>query len=250
MSTGDDFLLVGAGLLAGVVGTAGGITSLVSYPALLAVGISPLLASMTNIVALVACLPGSALSSRTELRGRAQWLRKWCIVSVAGGAAGAALLLSTPAGIFARVVPVLLVLAALSLLAQPRLSAWQAGRLARPERVVLPVGVFATSLYSGYFGAGSGVMTLALVLLAVDQHVARANALKNMLIGVATVVSAAAFVLFGRVVWPAAAALALGAFAGSTIGPVVARSVPGTVLRVLVALTGIGLAVRLWVAPS
>ena len=110
--------------------------------------------------------------------------------------------------------------------------------------------MFATSLYSGYFGAGSGVMALALMLFSVDPDIARANALKNVLIGAATAASAAAFVLFGTVVWSAAAPLALGAFAGSTIGPVVARRVPGTILRVLVALTGIGLAVRLWVSPA
>src|SRR6202451_1560162 len=120
-----ELFLTAAGALAGLVGTAGGITSLVSYPALLLAGIAPLQANVTNIVALVACWPGSALASGPELCGRASWLRRWAVVAVTGGAVGAILLLSTPAGVFDRVVPYLLVFASLGLLLQPRISAWQ-----------------------------------------------------------------------------------------------------------------------------
>src|ERR1700753_3116639 len=100
-------LIALAGIVAGVVGTAGGITSLVSYPALLLVGIPALPANVTNIVALVACWPGSALASRPELAGRRSWLLRWLPVAAIGGAAGSALLLSTPGGVFTRVVPFL-----------------------------------------------------------------------------------------------------------------------------------------------
>lgn len=243
-------LLLGAGLLAGAVGSGGGITSLISYPALLAVGISVLPANVTNAVALVASWPGSALGSRPELQGQGSWLRRWALLTAAGGAAGAALLLCAPVGVFARVVPFLLVLASLALILQPRVSAWQENHLIPGNRFWLPCGLFAVSVYGGYFGAGSGVMVLALLLLTVDQHLARANALKNMLLGVTTVVAAIGFVLFGPVHWTAAAPLAIGTFLGSTVGPSVTRRVPGNVLRLLVALAGIGLAVRLWVAPS
>jgi hypothetical protein len=114
---------------------------------------------------------------------------------------------------------------------------------------LLPAGLVSLSVYNGYFGAGAGVMVLTLLLVTVNQHLPTANALKNMLIGVATFVAAVVFVFFGPVNWAAAAPLAVGMFAGSTVGPVVARHIPGNVLRVLVALTGFGLAVRLWVAP-
>src|ERR1700761_3184285 len=103
-------LIGAAGIAAGVVGTAGGITSLVSYPALLAVGIPALPANVTNIVALVACWPGSALASRPELAGSGSWLRRWAPVAALGGAAGSALLLFTPAGVFSRVVPFLVII--------------------------------------------------------------------------------------------------------------------------------------------
>jgi uncharacterized protein len=249
-SAADAVLLLGAGGLAGVVGTAGGITSLISYPALLAVGIPAWPANVANIVALVACWPGSAIASRPELQDRGPWLRRWLLVAAAGGAAGAALLLSTPAGVFGRVVPFLVAAASLGLLLQPRLSAWQEERPAKTTRLVLPFGLVSASVYNGYFGAGSGVMILALLLLTVDQHMARANALKNMLLGPASVVSAVIFALFAHVDWTAVIPLATGMLAGSTIGPWIARRMPGNLLRWLVALIGLGLAVRLWLAPG
>jgi hypothetical protein len=119
-------LLVVAGVLAGVMGTAGGITSLISYPALLAVGIAPLPANVTNVVALVGSFPGAAIGSRPELRGQAPWLKRWALLVAVGGAAGVALLLLTPDSLFNHIVPFLLLAAALTLLFQPRISRWHA----------------------------------------------------------------------------------------------------------------------------
>jgi hypothetical protein len=243
-------LLLGAGVLAGMVGSAGGTASLISYPALLAVGIPALAANMTNAVAFVASLPGSALGSRPELRGQGQWLRRWAPLAAVGGAAGAALLLLTPAGVFGRVVPFLVAFAALALLLQPRVSAWQEKHLRKTGKLLLPCGLFAVSVYDGYWGAGAGVMMLALLLLTVDQHLARSNALKNMLLGVADVVCSIGFVLFGPVHWAAAVPLALGLLVGSMAGPSLTRRVPGNAVRVVVAIAGLGLAVHLWVSPS
>jgi uncharacterized membrane protein YfcA len=243
-------VLLGAGIVAGLVGSAGGITSLVSYPALLAVGIPALAANVTNIVALVACWPGSALASQPELAGQASWLRRWAPIAALGGAAGSALLLSTPAGIFTRVVPVLVIAGSLALLAQPWLSSRRQQRSGPGRRFGLPVGLFTLSVYNGYFGAGSGVLILALVLLTTDPELPRANALKNMLIGAAAVVSAAAFALLGPVNWAAVAPLAVGMLIGSTLGPRVARRLPTAVLRWSIALLGLALAVQLWVKPG
>jgi hypothetical protein len=235
--------------MAGVVGTAGGITSLISYPALLAVGLSPLQASVTNIVALVACWPGSALTSGPELTGRSRWLFGWGFVAGTGGLVGSVLLISTPPGAFGEIVPYLLVFAALSLVAQPRLSSWRERHHVRATQLVVPCGLVLASVYNGYFGAGSGVITTALLLVTVEPEMAKANALKNMLIGVATVVSAVTLVALGHVDWSAALALGVGSFFGSTVGPLVARRIPAGLLRWLVALAGLGLAVRLWVSP-
>jgi hypothetical protein len=106
-SFADTVLLLGAGALAGAVGSAGGITSLISYPALLAVGIAPLPANVTQAVAFVASWPGSALGSRPEPRGQGRWLRHWALVVATGSAVGVALLLCAPARVFGDVVPFL-----------------------------------------------------------------------------------------------------------------------------------------------
>lgn len=249
ISYADAGLLVGAGVLAGIVGTAGGITSLVSYPALLAAGVPALAADVVNIVAIAVCWPGAALASRPELEGRAPWVGRWSCVAGAGGVVGAALLLLTPSSEFDRVVPFLVAVGSLALLFQPTLSA-RTGHRTHGNRPLLFGGVLSVSVYNGYFGAGSGVMTMALVMLTVDDHIARANALKNMLIGAATLSAALVLAAGASVDWSAVAPLAAGTFVGSTIGPRVARRVPAAPLRWLVALVGLGLAVRLWVAPA
>ena len=242
-------LIAAAGIVAGIVGSAGGITSLISYPALLALGIPAFPANVANNVSVTACWPGSALASRPELQGTASWLRRWAWVTAVGGAIGAVLLLSTPPGAFSRVVPFLVAAGALTLLLQPRLSALR-GRQAHASTPVLVAGLLLVSVYSGYFGAGSGVMTLSLLLLTVDQNLARANALKNMLVGAATVTSAVIFIIFGPVDWAAVIPLSIGMFVGSMIGPRLARRIPANVLRWLVALLALGLAVKLWIAPA
>jgi uncharacterized protein len=245
------FLAV-AGVLAGLVGTAGGITSLVSYPALLWTGVAPLQANIANIVALIACWPGSAMASRPELRGRGPWLRRWGIVAAAGGTTGSVLLLVTPAGVFGRVVPFLVVAGSLALLLQPRIAARPARQegAGRGSALLLPCGLFALSVYNGYFGAGSGVLLLALLLLTTEPDLVGANALKNMVVGAATIPSAVLFAVLAHVDWAAVGPLAVGMFAGSLIGPRVARRIPTGLLRWLVALTGLALAVRLWIAPA
>jgi uncharacterized protein len=242
---GDAVALVVAGTLAGLVGSAGGITSLVSYPALLAVGLPALSASIANNVALVACWPGSALSSRPELAGRTRWLRRWSLYTAVGGAAGAVLLLSTPPGVFERIVPFLIAVGSLGLLVEPRLTAWHERRRSRDSRLALPLGLVALSLYNGYFGAGAGVMTLTLLLLLVERHLPTANALKNMLIGAATLVSAAIFIFAGSVNWAAVGFLALGTLIGSNLGPRLVRRLPARLLRVVIALLGIAVATQL-----
>jgi uncharacterized membrane protein YfcA len=94
------------------------------------------------------------------------------------------------------------------------------------------------------------VMTLTLLLVTVDDHMARANALKNMLIGASSVLSALAFIIFGSVDWRAVVPLSIGMLAGSMIGPRVARRIPARVLRWLAALLGLALAARLWITPA
>ena len=243
----DVVILIAAGVLAGTVGSAGAITSLVSYPALLAVGVAPLTAGIANIVAVTASSPGSALSSRQELAGRGRWLATYGPVSAAGGAIGTALLLSTPAGAFTRIVPFLVVIGSVALLLSPWLAARRGQGPARTPRW-FGVASLAVSAYNGYFGAGSGVMLLTLCLVFVDDALPIANALKNMLVGAATIAASVGLILFGSVDWAAAVPLGAGIFVGGTIGPAVARRLAPELLRPLVAAFGLGLAIQLWLS--
>jgi uncharacterized protein len=250
ISTTDDIFLLVAGALAGLVGTAGGITSLVSYPALILAGVPALPAALANLVAGVACWPGSVMVSRSELRGTGSWARRWAPVSAVGAIAGAVLLLATPARVFSGIVPFLVAAASIVLLVQPLLSSWYSRRRSERDGVILPCGLLSIGVYNGYFGAGAGIMTLALLTVTVQQQMAKANALKNMLVGVVSVVSAAVFIAFAPIRWAVVLPLGAGMFVGSMFGPRLARCVPGDVLRWIVGLMGLGLAVRLWVVPS
>ncbi len=243
--------LLAAGVVAGLVGTAGGITSLVSYPALLAVGIPALPADVTNLVALVVCWPGAALTSRREVAGTGRFMARGLPVAAAGAALGAVLLLATPPGTFAVVVPFLVAAGSLALLVQPALTALAARRrrpvLEHGLLTLVPIGLI--SVYGGYFGAGSGVLLLVVTLVLLEPHLPRANAIKNMLVGASAVAAAAVLVGTGPVAWDAVAPLATGAFVGSMLGPVVVRRVPPRLVRLAVAALGIGLAVSLWLDP-
>jgi uncharacterized membrane protein YfcA len=258
--------LFAAGLAAGILGTAGGITSLISYPALLAVGLTPLSANATNLVALTACWPGSAAGSRRELAGRGPWLRRWLPVAALGGAVGALLLLATPPGAFAHVVPFLIAAGSAALIAEPwlrrlrtargteaggageRRAGRGGGRGGRQAGLAAGLGLLA--VYGGYFGAGSGVLTLALLLVVVEPDLPTANALKNMTNGALTLPAAVLLGVWAPVHWSAAAPLAAGALIGSRIGPVVTRALPRSLTRWAVAVLGFGLAIWLWVKPS
>lgn len=248
ISAGSAAFLLLAGVLAGVVGTAGGITSLVSYPALLAVGVPPLPANVANLVAAAASWPGAALVSQRELAGSRPWLVRGLPVAAGGAAAGAGLLLVTPPGMFARVVPFLVGAGSLVLLAQPWLTARERRRNRRPVGPTL-VGVGVLSVYSGYFGAGSGVLLLALLLVLVDDRMPQANAGKNMLLGACAVAAGAVFVVIGPVEWSVVAPLAVGLFTGGLVGPLVVRRLPSAAVRWAVAVLGLGLAVRLGLRP-
>ena len=136
----------------------------------------------------------------------------------------------------------------LVLLAAPWLTAHRSAATARREPRATAPAILLLSVYSGYFGAGSGVMLLALCLVCVDPDLPVANALKNMLVGGATIAGALAVVLFGHVRWDAVVPLGVGVFLGATLGPPVARRIPERVLRPLVAAFGIGLAVQLWLS--
>jgi uncharacterized membrane protein YfcA len=250
ISVGGMALLLGAGILAGAVGSAGGIASLISYPALLAVGLAAKPANVADTIAFVASLPGSALGSRPELQGQGRRILRLAPLAVAGSGAGAVLLLLTPAGVFGRIVPFLVAFAAVALLVQPWVSAWLEGHHGRGGGLWPQCGLFAVWVFDGYWGVGAGVMALAVLALAIETDLARANALKNVFLGVADIACSIVFIVHGSVRWAAVVPLAAGVLAGSRVGPLLARRIPAGILRLVVALAGLGLAVHLWLSPS
>jgi len=237
-------LLLVAGVVAGVAGSVAGLASLVSYPALLAVGLPALTANVTNTVSLVLYTVSAASFSRQELAGQAGRLRRLMSITAVGGAAGAALLLSTPERVFESLVPLLIGGAALVLLLQPGIRRLTRGRLDERSPALL-AGVFAVGLYGGYFGAAAGVVLLALLTVSVAEPLARLVAVRNVSMGMANATAAIGFALFGPVRWAAAAPLAAGFLIGGSLGPGLVRRLPGGRLRVAIALLGLGLAVKL-----
>lgn len=245
MTVSTFLLLVLAGIGAGLVGSIAGIASLISYPALLATGLAPVTANVTNTVALIFQGIATMHGSSPELAGARQreLVRRLVAWAVLGGIVGGVLLLKTPSEAFAKIVPWLIGGAAIGVLVRPRPPA--EGRPLHRETVPLQAGVFLIGIYGGYFGAAAGVLLLALLLTLTGENLARSSAVRGALLFSANGVAALYFMIFGDVQWTAVLPLALGLLVGGRTGPVVLRHAPPGPMRVLIAITGLGLAIYL-----
>ncbi|HWD69306.1 MAG TPA: sulfite exporter TauE/SafE family protein [Solirubrobacteraceae bacterium] len=258
MSLVHFLLLIAAGFGAGLTGSVAGLASLVSYPALLALGLSPLAANVTNTIGLLSNGPGSAAGARAELRGHGRRIAMLSVWSGVGGALGAGLLLWGSSATFKQVVPWLIALGSLLLLVRDPLRGWLDAR----QMVESPAAarrspswgrrlpVLMVGIYGGYFGAGAGVIMLAVLSLETLEPLPVTNAVKNLTMTAANCVAAVIFAFDSPVHWPAAAAIAIGVLGGSWCGPAVVRIVPDKPLRVAIALAGLGLAVALFIGWS
>jgi len=244
----QELLLAGAGLVAGTVSAMAGGASLLTFPTLLALGLPPLAANVTNTTGLVPTSVGAALASRMELEGQRSRLAYLAVPTVLGAGTGAIVLLTTPAGVFEAVVPFLIAGSSLLLLGQPWIVARAGHRLLRSDRRGSWASAFASCLYAGYFGAAAAVLFMALVGLFSTESMHQLNAIRNVLLGVANAVAMVIFAFVAPVHWEAAGALALGSLAGGMVGARLARRVPARPLRVGIAL--IGLAVAAWIAVA
>ncbi len=236
-------LLVLAGVGAGLVGCVTGLASLVSYPALLLAGLSPVGANVTNTVALVFSGLGSVTASGPELGGQWRSLRWLVLISLLGGAAGAGLLLVTPSGSFKLIVPWLVAGASLAVLVTRPVVPTDQHRQSelRLTRAAL-AGSLLVTVYGGYFGAGAGVMMIAVFEAMLVGSFARLNAVKNVSLALSNLVAAAIFAFASPVNWWAALPLAVGFFFGGRLGPRVVRAVPVRLLKVVICVLGLVLA--------
>jgi uncharacterized membrane protein YfcA len=245
---GELALLAGAGLAAGATNAVAGGGSLISFPALLAVGYPSVAANVTNSVAVLPGYLGGSIGYREELKGQRARIVALAATSVLGAVAGAALLLTGSERTFKSIVPFLILFSCALLAAQPWLSKRIRPREHSQERSLrLHALQFLAALYGGYFGAGLGIMLLALLALSIEDDLQRLNALKGLLSLLIGAVAAVYFALFGPVKWGAAAIMAVASLVGGRAGVGLARRLPDAVLRAVVVVFGVVVAVVLLV---
>jgi uncharacterized membrane protein YfcA len=230
------------GIGAGAINTIAGAGSLLTYPVLVAVGLPPLAANVTNDIGVVPGNISGAVGLRANLEGQRPLLRRLVPRVVVGSLVGAVLLLVAPASAFAWAAPPLLLVASALTLAQPALARRSPPGSSR--RRPLHAAVDAIAVYGGYFGTGIGLLFMATLGLFVDEDLHRLNAVKTILQLLANGLAGVLFALVAPVHWYAAAALAGGSLAGGQVGAWVAARIPAAPLRVVVAV--IGLAAGLW----
>lgn len=250
--------VVGAGLGAGIVVTAIGAGSLVSFPILLGVGVPPLVANVSNTVGLV---PGGVTGTwgyRGEMAGYPHLVARVALTSAIGALGGAVLLLAFPPGAFEAVVPYLVLFAATLVGLQPLVSAWlrhraeRRGVLVAADREAMGPGLSGVAslvgVYGGYFGAGQGVMLVAFLALGLDIPLQAINALKNLAILAANVAATVVFVFVAPLDWVVVGLIAVGSVVGGWVGAHLGRRLSPLVFRVLVVVFGYAVAVRLLVS--
>lgn len=249
IATAHWLLLALAGFTAGAINALAGGGTLVSFPALLALGMAPVTANITSTVALCPGYLGAALAQRHDLRGQRSRLFAFVPIAACGGLLGAAWLLHTDSRAFARAVPWLILLACALLAMQEKVRSLLASRAMRGGGVhaqasyrALPL-VGAGALYGGYFGAGMSVILLAALGIAFDDSLPRLNALKQWLALAANLAAAAWLASRTRLDWPVVAVLALSAALGGVCGGAIAGRLSPLALRRAVVLLGVVIAI-------
>jgi uncharacterized membrane protein YfcA len=244
----DAALLLGAGLVAGAVNAVAGGGSLITFPSLVATGLPPVVANVTNAIAVAPGYVASVGGSRKDLIGQERRAVQLAPAAVVGSLGGAALLLLTPARTFEVVVP-FLVLAATALLAfQPRIQrvvGHPAHISPRRRMVTLQLLTLLGAVYGGYFGGALGVILVAVLALILDESLQRVSAMKNALSAVVGLTGVLAFALFGPVDWTSVAVLAPATLTGGFFGAHLARRLPTAVLRWSIVTFGAGVGVVL-----
>jgi uncharacterized membrane protein YfcA len=247
MHAADAALLAAAGLTTGAINAVAGGGSLVSFPALLATGLSPLAANVTNLVATLPGYVSATHTSREEYADQRRRMQRLCAAAAAGAAIGTTLLLVGPQDLFASLAPWLVLLACALLALQPFVARWVSTTHGHPAPRELVIAVAIASIYGGYFGAGLGIVLLAALGLALDEPLQRLNAVKQVLSLTVAVVSAVAVAIFGPVAWTSALIVGAGTLVGGHLGVGVARRLPEPALRAAVIVLGVIVAITLLV---
>ena len=233
------------GVGAGAINTVVGSGTLITFPVLLATGLPPVTATVSNALGVMPGSVSGAIAYREELKGQARRIRKLCVGALLGGLTGATLLLALPATAFEVIVPVLVGLALVLVALQP-MVARAVGRRRTPTRdgsrrdggPALFTALTLASVYGGYFAAAQGIIYLSLMGVLLDENLQRLNAIKNVLVAVVNAVAALFFLLVADFDWTAVALLSVGSALGGQLGARLGRRFSPTVLRLLVVTVG------------
>jgi uncharacterized protein len=250
VSLGEILAIACAGLAAGTINTVVGSGTLITFPVLLAFGYAPVTANVSNTIGLVPGSVSGAIGYRRELTGQRGRALRLGSMSVAGGITGAVLLLVLPASAFKAIVPVFIAIALILTLVQPRLAAWLIKREIDFERrgnLAMPLAIYLTGVYGGYFGAAQGILLLAILGVTLAQDLQRTNALKNVLAGLVNGVAGVYFIFAAHVDWGPAAIIAVASIIGAQLGARYGRRLPPAGLRALIVVVGVFAIVRLLV---
>ncbi|MEU6002616.1 sulfite exporter TauE/SafE family protein [Streptomyces sp. NPDC047197] len=238
--------IAAAAVAAGGINAVVGSGTLITFPTLLAFGYPPVLANVSNTVGLVPGVISAAYGYRAELKGQRSRLVKLGFASLLGAVIGAVLLLKLPADTFRAAVPVLILIACVLVLLQPRLQKWLARRDS-PGRadggVPLWSGVLVTGVYGGYFGAAQGVLLMGLFGSFLRDDLQRLNAVKNVLASIVNGVAAVIFIAVTTVDWKVVGVIAVGSTLGGLLGARVGRRLSPAVLRGLIVVVGVTAAI-------
>lgn len=247
MSPGNAILITLAGMAAGMINTVVGSGSLITFPTLVALGYPPVLANVSNNIGLVPGALSGVIGYRRELRGQRPRLVKLVPASIVGGLTGSILLLVLPSGVFQRVVIVLIVIALVLVVVQPRLARRLAHPGHAPAPVTLPLVVLVglAGIYGGYFGAAQGIILIALLGIFVADDLQRLNGVKNVLAMSVNLVASATFVIATDVDWKVVGCIAAGSVIGGQLGATVGRKLNPQMLRVVIVIVGLSALIRL-----
>ena len=246
-------VLLFAGAAAGLINTVVGSGTLITFPTLLALGVPPVVANVSNSVGLTPGSLSGALATRPELTGQRSRLVRLGVASLIGGVVGAVLLLRLPSAAFDAIVPILIGVGCVLVIIQPGLSRRVAARRERlgigegPSHgsVLLWLAVALTGVYGGYFGAAQGVLLIAVMGIGLAETLPRINAVKNVLALIVNGIAGLIFVFVSEVNWPAAGAIAVGSVIGAQVGGKVGRRLPPTVYRAVIVCVGVAAIVNL-----
>jgi uncharacterized membrane protein YfcA len=234
-----------AGVAAGTINTVVGSGTLITFPTLLALGVPPVTANVSNTVGLVPGSLSGAVGYRRELAGQSSRLLRLASASVLGGITGAVLLLVLPSSAFDAIVPVLIGIGVLLVVLGPaigrKVAARHAARGGLPDHGAPWVwpAIAGAGVYGGYFGAAQGVLLMAILGIGVDVDLQRHNATKNVLALLVNAVAAVVFIFVADVDWPIAGLIAVGSVIGGQIGAGVGRRLPAALLRAVIVVVGV-----------